>query len=781
MIKSRGNFLSKKRGMQIQRKLILIYIGVVVILLTTILATITTILYFQRLEMAKDEAIQDAHELSGLFEINQPEINPTIQKRIIEAYGLQTKWHIWIFDITGKSLLPTNTEDNGTISTPEIKEFISSILRDQKVRNITVNISSKQRHFIAIPWIFKGVLMGTIVMEYAYSSVWELTYQQIVIFAVLMMIFGFVAARFIYIYTRNKIVYPMRELMEGIEKMRQGERTYRFPEKRKDEFGQIALAFNGLTQEINSAYEQIQKEVKELQEANAELQQLEELKIIAKLSSDLLSTSSIEEMLNVALKQICSTFNAPGGAVVLIDSTNGIFKRRVTYGLSEEYKNLIDPQKIVLTKNNYINDVLKTREPWVVKNVLQDPRFEPWRETATMGKYIGFISTPLIARNEKLGVLNLYFDQECNLKERELKFLGILADQVSVAFMRAQYEESNAYKIKQMTALYEFSQKIGSNLKLDDALNTVLGEVTRLLKVDYTLIRLLNEETQELEVVATHGIPDEEKLKLPLLHSSLGLPGEILKTGRPIYIPDVHQDPRLREYTLLKGQETYLGVPLRVGEKIIGVLSCMTTVPRAFSEDEIAYLSIIASEAGIALENARLYSVTKELTLTDALTQLSNVRRLHPQLEDELARAERYGRKVSFVMIDIDHFKKYNDTHGHPRGDIVLQKVAQLMMQHVRVLDQVYRYGGEELCIVLPETDKETAYQVAERVRQVIAEYPFYGKQTQPDGNLTISAGVATYPTDAVSKDGLIARADEALYQAKAHGRDQVRIYPDKK
>jgi len=599
------------------------------------------------------------------------------------------------------------------------------------------------------------------------------------LFGVIAVIIGILATLYVYRYTQKNVISPMTELMEGMEILRKGEHAFRFPEKQKDEFGEIAKAFNSMAANIETAYLRIQEEVKELQRANIELQKVEELKIVAKLSSDLLSTSDIEEILGLALKQICPIFGARGGAVVLVDFSAKVFRRRVNYGLSKAYQQLTDPQKVIIIKDSYISNVLKTQEPWIIQNVFKDSGFEHWRWMAEKEKYTGFVCIPMVARNEKLGTINLYFDQECHLAERDLKLLSVLADQLSMAIVRAQYEENNAFKAKQMTALHEFSQRIGSNLKLDYTLQITLEEVTRLLNVDYSLIRLLNERSQELEVVATLGIPDNEKLKLPLLHSGLGLAGEIFKTGKPIYVPDVHKEVRLREYTLLTDQETYLGVPLRVGDKIIGVLSCMTTKPRVFTEDEIAFLSIMSSEAGITIENARLYSETKELTLIDALTQLWNIRRLHPQLDDELARAERYNRFVSFVMLDIDHFKIYNDTHGHPRGDIVLQKVAQIMMQYVRDVDQVYRYGGEELCILLPETDKETAYQIAERVRQVIAEYPFYGQQTQPEGNLTISAGVSTFPIDALSKEGLIARADQALYQAKAHGRNRVWIYTE--
>lgn len=146
--------------MQIQRKLTLIYIGVIVILLTTILITISSLLYFQRIESAKNEAIQDAHELNGLMEINQPEINSTFQKKIADIYGEQTKRHIWVYDITGKNLITTHTEDKQTMENPEIKESISSTLGDQKVRNISLDISGIQRHFVIIPVDFQGNVDG---------------------------------------------------------------------------------------------------------------------------------------------------------------------------------------------------------------------------------------------------------------------------------------------------------------------------------------------------------------------------------------------------------------------------------------------------------------------------------------------------------------------------------------------------------------------------------------------------------------------------------------------
>lgn len=186
------------------------------------------------------------------------------------------------------------------------------------------------------------------------------------------------------------------------------------------------------------------------------------------------------------------------------------------------------------------------------------------------------------------------------------------------------------------------------------------------------------------------------------------------------------------------------------------------------------FVSTLAGEAAIVIENARLYEATEALTLEDALTGLYNQRRLQATLDEELRRAERYRREFSFIMLDIDYFKHYNDTNGHPKGDAVLQTIAQLLVEHTRDVDSVYRYGGEEISVVLPETSKDTAYELAERLRRVIQEHHFEGEEKQPDKELTVSMGVATYPTDAVSKEGLINKADQAMYGAKKAGRNRV-------
>jgi diguanylate cyclase (GGDEF)-like protein len=169
----------------------------------------------------------------------------------------------------------------------------------------------------------------------------------------------------------------------------------------------------------------------------------------------------------------------------------------------------------------------------------------------------------------------------------------------------------------------------------------------------------------------------------------------------------------------------------------------------------------------------------KELSRKDGLTELYNHRFFHQLLAGEVSRGERYGRNVNLIMIDIDHFKQYNDAHGHPAGDMALRKLAHVLKRCVRACDYVARYGGEEFAIIVPEIDLGSARSLAERVRTLIDETEFEGEDVMPLGRLTASLGVAAYPTHASTKEELVEQADRALYAAKAASRNCVVVAKD--
>ena len=181
--------------------------------------------------------------------------------------------------------------------------------------------------------------------------------------------------------------------------------------------------------------------------------------------------------------------------------------------------------------------------------------------------------------------------------------------------------------------------------------------------------------------------------------------------------------------------------------------------------------TVLARTAELEQANTEL----RRLARTDGLTGLDNHRTLRQRLEEEVSRAGRYGQPLALVMIDVDHFKTYNDSHGHPAGDRVLQGIAGLLRQRLRQVDVVARYGGEEFAVVLPATTQVGAVRVAEALVAAVRGTRFDGQEVQPGGRVTISAGVAGWRAADETSNGLLARADAALYRAKAAGRDQVR------
>jgi len=173
----------------------------------------------------------------------------------------------------------------------------------------------------------------------------------------------------------------------------------------------------------------------------------------------------------------------------------------------------------------------------------------------------------------------------------------------------------------------------------------------------------------------------------------------------------------------------------------------------------------------------KLHAQTEYLTLVDPLTGLYNCRKLNNDLDFELKRSSRSKGELAFAMVDIDHFKHYNDNNGHQEGDEALRRIAGILNTTVRDTDTVYRCGGEELCVLLPGTDAKGAASVMERVRHEVETAKFIGQEKQPLGNLTISIGVAAYPSHSICKDGLIKCSDVALYESKSTGRNRLEVY----
>jgi diguanylate cyclase (GGDEF)-like protein len=213
-----------------------------------------------------------------------------------------------------------------------------------------------------------------------------------------------------------------------------------------------------------------------------------------------------------------------------------------------------------------------------------------------------------------------------------------------------------------------------------------------------------------------------------------------------------------------------IAVPMVVGARVVGVIEAGADHPIELSTVDMELIDTLSSQAATAIEAARLYERAEEMGRTDALTLLPNRRDLDATMASEVARASRYRRSMAVAMLDLDHFKLVNDSFGHARGDEVLQQVAAVMRSVLRDVDTIYRYGGEEFLVLMPETDCDSGVEMCDRLREAVTT-----RVTLPDGrHPTLSGGVAAFPVQADNPAGLIAAADAALYRAKSAGRDCV-------
>jgi diguanylate cyclase (GGDEF)-like protein/PAS domain S-box-containing protein len=338
--------------------------------------------------------------------------------------------------------------------------------------------------------------------------------------------------------------------------------------------------------------------------------------------------------------------------------------------------------------------------------------------------------------------------------------------------------EDMTRRVSEISTLHEVSRLLTSKLSLDDVLDTVMNLAGDLFRAQAYSIRLLDENETVLRVAAHYGL-SEEYLRRGPIEMGKSIAGAVAKNRRPIYVPDALDYGGLHKVEVARqeGLKSILCFPLMIREDCIGVMTFYHKKTHRYSDDEMHFLAAFAGSVSIAVDNARLYEKQTRLAISDGLTGLCNHRFFHESLNEEVVRAGRYERNVSVIILDIDHFKKYNDAHGHQAGDRLLKELSAVLTNVARLNDVVGRYGGEEFVYLLHEANKGEAMLFAKRLLQRVADHVFEGESVLPGGKLTVSLGVASFPEDASSSQDLIHHADMALYLAKSEGRNQVRAF----
>jgi two-component system cell cycle response regulator len=317
----------------------------------------------------------------------------------------------------------------------------------------------------------------------------------------------------------------------------------------------------------------------------------------------------------------------------------------------------------------------------------------------------------------------------------------------------------------ELKALYEVSQAIGRTLDMDQLISGILHALvqTKLFPFEiHGAIFLVEEGRIRLTSFASPTDTVVDPCKKILLGQCLC--GEAVATEKVVFSPNVMEDGRNALCHPETSPHGRIVVPLKAVDKVVGLLSLYTHPGAKINDSQLKLFSALSSQIGIAIHNAKLYEETKSFSLRDPLTGLANRRFLEIELEKSFAAARRYGEGFAVIMLDIDNFKKYNDTFGHPAGDRLLAKLAEILLQGVRRADYVFRYGGEEFLIILPETDPAIAGEAAERLRRAV----------ELETEVTISLGLASFQKGLPDKEALISQADSALYLAKQKGRNRV-------
>jgi GAF domain-containing protein len=424
---------------------------------------------------------------------------------------------------------------------------------------------------------------------------------------------------------------------------------------------------------------------------------------------------------------------------------------------------------------------------------------------------------PLVHEGGSIGMLVFVeLDEERHFTDDERELATALGEQAAAAIHHARLLQTTERQNRQLGLLLESTRAISSSVELDDVLAVVARTTAEALVAEQCQIQEYDSAANTVKPIAfwqrDPSVPEPDSMgKVFSLDDE---PDERAFLESMKVVQQLYSDPALAEPTRATmekyGDLSYLNVPLVFGGQSFGVMVLVETeVERRWTEDEIALASALAEQAAVAIERARLYKRVQEQAITDGLTGLFNHRYFYERLDQEVARARRYGTPVSLLMVDIDDFKAFNDRHGHLAGDAVLRQLAGVLRDELRQsLDLAARYGGEEFAIILPNTPmaatveaqlemdlegklprtpdgedppppghRAGAEEVAERIRRRISSTAFAGHDGAALSRITVSIGVAVFLLKTASVEDLVSNADAALYKAKRGGKDRVESY----
>jgi diguanylate cyclase (GGDEF)-like protein/putative nucleotidyltransferase with HDIG domain len=485
----------------------------------------------------------------------------------------------------------------------------------------------------------------------------------------------------------------------------------------------------------------------------------EELHMLNEIGRALSSTLNKEDLLQRLWEELRRLFDVENLYLATFDA----IRDQIRFDL-ELNKGVRMPPRARAAGNHLTEYILRTRQPVLVReNFISELRklgVEPMR---TAGSFCG---VPLVAYDHAIGALCIYSDNERAYDEGHLELMRVLASEASIAIENARLFQEERTKARHLSLLNLISRDAIATLNPDEILAKIAGQLEHGLSYDHIGIAILEYTTRELIVSAESGKRRGALgRKIPL---DTGLIGQVARTGKPgIYRSSVNSQSNPQP--VLPESSTAMALPIFYGDHLHGVLYVETLERTDFSEEESLLLQTLADLIAGAFHNAQTFQKAQEQAITDGLTGVKTHRFFMEALSSEWKRSSRAGRSFALVLMDLDRFKFVNDFYGHLEGDLVLQRVGQILETNCRRSDVVARYGGDEFVILMPETTMEQARQLSSKLRGWISCDPLLREK-----NISASFGIASYPLHGSAPQELIQVADASMYLSKHQGGNTV-------
>ena len=579
----------------------------------------------------------------------------------------------------------------------------------------------------------------------------------------------------VHLILKFKILIPLRRFAELADSIADGDTPESLDLSKMDALGDVQTSFGKIVGSLVEFREAIEHYMKTITEINKELEgKVDSLSVLYAAGKSMSATLNGDTLIRTVLGLLTERLQITGGAVMLYSNRNDLVAVKDLLGLSPE----LFAKFRFYSDNKLVTKIFAEEGFWLIDEQAGNLLVAEFDTDACRSLRL---MMPMRIKDHFVGIVVLGEKKDgANYSSADLQLIQALVGLAATSINNASlYEQSELTKneldrkVFNLMTLQQSGKVLSSTLDLYELVKISIDMFLETVWANKGVLMLIGDENPDLEVKAFKGIEEE------LVKSLEKDPGEVwamttlFKEKKPILAQELATNTTFQSYTAINRPLSFaVYLPLLKEGELCGVMKIGPKINgEGFTENDLEFFSTLASQAVIAFENARLYS----LAITDSITKLYVHRYFQLRLDEEVKRSRRYNATLSLLMCDIDHFKDINDKYGHQQGDIILREISNIFRRNIRSTDIAARYGGEEFVIILPETTQSDSRIVAERIRRDIAKCEFPPiAPGQPPLHSTISIGVAGFPLNANDKDELIQKADSSMYQAKELGRNRV-------